>query len=148
ANVTGARLPEGFGRFGETATKALIAELEKEVVVYSEAVQRAGLGHHSDLRDGRIWQDDKGNPALPYYGAVLERHILPGTADPDEQDEALRTGRLTNPTVHIGLNQLRRVVNALIRRFGPPQEIAIELARELKLDEERKREINVENRKN
>ena len=148
ANVTGARLPEGYGRFGETATKALIAELEKEVVVYSEAVQRAGLGHHSDLRDGRIWQDDKGNPALPYYGAVLERHILPGTADPDEQDEALRTGRLTNPTVHIGLNQLRRVVNALIRRFGPPQEIAIELARELKLDEERKREINVENRKN
>lgn len=148
ANVTGARLPEGYGRFGGTATKALIAELEKEVVVYSEAVQRAELGHHSDLRDGRIWQDDKGNPALPYYGAVLERHILPGTADPDEQDEALRTGRLTNPTVHIGLNQLRRVVNALIRRFGPPQEIAIELARELKLDEERKREINVENRKN
>jgi CRISPR-associated endonuclease Csn1 len=148
ANVTSARLPEGYGRFGETATKALIAELEKEVVVYSEAVQRAGLGHHSDLRDGRIWQDDKGNPALPYYGAVLERHILPGTADPDEQDEVLRTGRLTNPTVHIGLNQLRRVVNALIRRFGPPQEIAIELARELKLDEERKREINVENRKN
>jgi CRISPR-associated endonuclease Csn1 len=148
ANVTGARLPEGYGRFGGTATKALIAELEKEVIVYSEAVQRAGLGHHSDLRDGRIWQDDKGNPALPYYGAVLERHILPGTADPDEQDEALRTGRLTNPTVHIGLNQLRRVVNALIRRFGPPAEIAIELARELKLDEERKREINAENRKN
>jgi CRISPR-associated endonuclease Csn1 len=148
ANVTGARLPEGYGRFGGTATKALIAELEKEVIVYSEAVQRAGLGHHSDLRDGRIWQDDKGNPALPYYGAVLERHIRPGTADPDEQDEALRTGRLTNPTVHIGLNQLRRVVNALIRRFGPPAEIAIELARELKLDEERKREINAENRKN
>lgn len=148
ANVTGARLPEGYGRFGGTATKALIAELEKEVIVYSEAVQRAGLGHHSDLRDGRIWQDDKGNPALPYYGTVLERHILPGTADPDEQDEALRTGRLTNPTVHIGLNQLRRVVNALIRRYGPPAEIAIELARELKLDEERKREINAENRKN
>lgn len=148
ANVTGARLPEGYGRFGKTATKALIAELEKEVIVYSEAVQRAGLGHHSDLRDGRIWQDDKGNPALPYYGTVLERHILPGTADPDEQDEALRTGRLTNPTVHIGLNQLRRVVNALIRRYGPPAEIAIELARELKLDEERKREINAENRKN
>lgn len=148
ANVTGARLPEGYGRFGGSATKALIAELEKEVIVYSEAVQRAGLGHHSDLRDGRVWQDDKGNPALPYYGTVLERHILPGTADPDEQDEALRTGRLTNPTVHIGLNQLRRVVNALIRRYGPPAEIAIELARELKLDEERKREINAENRKN
>jgi CRISPR-associated endonuclease Csn1 len=146
--VTGARLPEGHGRFGETATKALIVELQKDVIVYSEAVERAGLGHHSDFRSGQVWLDDKGRPALPYYGAVLERHILPGTADPDEQDEALRIGRLTNPTVHIGLNQLRRIVNALIRRYGPPDEIALELARELKLDDERKREINVRNRDN
>ncbi|MGE7468560.1 type II CRISPR RNA-guided endonuclease Cas9 [Bosea sp. NPDC003192] len=147
--VTAARLPEGYGRFGATATAALIAELQKEVIVYSEAVKRRPeLGHHSDRRTGEIWQDGRERPALPYYGAVLERHILPGTADPDETDDALRIGRLTNPTVHIGLNQLRRVVNALIRTYGPPAEIAIELARELKLDEERKREINVENRKN
>jgi len=146
--VTGARLPEGYGRFGESATRRLIAELEKDVVVYSEAVERAGLGHHSDFRDGQLWKDEKGRPALPYYGKVLERHILPGTADPNEKDDALRVGRLTNPTVHIGLNQLRRVLNALIRRYGPPEEIAIELARELKLDEERKREVNQKNREN
>jgi len=147
--VTGARLPEGYGRFGETATRALIRELQKDVVVYSEAVSRCPeLGHHSDFRDGQIWQDEKGHPALPYYGAILERHILPGTADPEEQDDALRIGRLTNPTVHIGLNQLRRVLNTLIRRYGPPVEIAIELARELKLDEERKKEINTRNREN
>lgn len=146
--VTGARLPEGYGRFGETATRRLIAELEKDVVVYSVAVERAGLGHHSDFRDGSVWVDAKGRPALPYYGQILERHILPGTADPEETDEALRIGRLTNPTVHIGLNQLRRVLNALIRRYGPPAEIAIELARELKLDEERKKELNRINRDN
>lgn len=146
--VTGARLPEGYGRFGETATKALVEALKDKVIVYSEAVEAAGLGHHSDFRDGQIWQDGKGNPALPYYGAILERHILPGTADPDEEDDALRIGRLTNPTVHIGLNQLRRVLNTLIRRYGPPVEIAIELARELKLDEERKREVNTRNREN
>lgn len=146
--VTGARLPEGYGRFGETASRALIEELQKDVIVYSEAVEAAGLGHHSDFRDGQVWQDKKGNPALPYYGEILERHILPGTADPEEKDEALRIGRLTNPTVHIGLNQLRRVLNTLIRRYGPPVEIAIELARELKLDEERKREINTLNRQN
>lgn len=146
--VTGAHLPEGYGRFGETATRQLIAELEKDVIVYSEAVARAGLGHHSDFRDGQVWKDDKGNAALPYYGEILERHILPGTADPEEKDDALRIGRLTNPTVHIGLNQLRRVLNTLIRRYGPPTEIAIELARELKLDEERKREINQKNREN
>ena len=146
--VAGAHLPEGYGRFGETATRRLVAELAKDVVVYSEAVERAGLGHHSDFRDGQLWRDDKGNPALPYYGEILERHILPGTADPAEKDDALRIGRLTNSTVHIGLNQLRRVLNTLIRRYGPPHEIAIELARELKLDEERKREINQKNREN
>ncbi|MFK8250641.1 type II CRISPR RNA-guided endonuclease Cas9 [Ancylobacter terrae] len=146
--VTGARLPEGYGRFGESATRRLIAELAKDVVVYSEAVARAGLGHHSDFRDGQVWQDGKGNAALPYYGEILERHILPGTADPAERDEALRIGRLTNPTVHIGLNQLRRVLNTLIRRYGPPEEIAIELARELKLNEEEKQKRNRENREN
>lgn len=147
--VTGAHLPEGYGRFGETATRALIGALQSEVIVYSEAVSRCPeLGHHSDRRTGEIWQDKQGRPALPYYGAILERHILPGTADPDDEDDATRIGRLTNPTVHIGLNQLRRVLNTLIRRYGPPVEIAIELARELKLDEERKREINTRNREN
>lgn len=146
--VTGARLPEGYGRFGETATRALVEVLKDKVIVYSEAVEEAGLGHHSDFRDGQVWQDAKGNLALPYYGEILERHILPGTADPADEDVASRIGRLTNPTVHIGLNQLRRVLNTLIRRYGPPVEIAIELARELKLDEERKREINIRNREN
>jgi CRISPR-associated endonuclease Csn1 len=60
----------------------------------------------------------------------------------------MRIGRLTNPTVHIGLNQLRRVVNALIRRYGPPAEIAIELARELKMTDEDKKRLNRENNEN
>lgn len=145
--VAGARLPEGFGRFGETATKKLIAALKSEVIVYSEAVAKAGLGHHSDRRTGEIFTDKKGHTALPYYGVPLERQIMPGTGAPDDPEE-MRVGRLTNPTVHIGLNQLRRLVNALIRRYSPPKQIAIELARELKLDEERKREINARNRQN
>lgn len=141
AATAAARLPEGFGRFGETATRKLIAALHAEVIVYSEAVQKAGLGHHSDFRGDGILE------ALPYYGEVVERHIMPGTGDPDDPEE-MRVGRLTNPTVHIGLNQLRRTVNVLIRRFGPPQQIVLELARDLKLDEERKREVNTRNRQN
>lgn len=139
--TVGARLPEGFGRFGETATRRLIEALKDDVIVYSEAVQRAGFDHHSDFRTGEVLEE------LPYYGAVLERYIMPGTGEPSDPEE-LRVGRLTNPTVHIGLNQLRRVLNRLIKRYGPPHEIAIELARELKLDDERKREINNRNRQN
>nr|WP_249780983.1 type II CRISPR RNA-guided endonuclease Cas9 [Bradyrhizobium sp. dw_78] len=139
--TAGARLPEGYGRFGKTATIGLIAALRAEVIVYSEAVQKAGFGHHSDFRTGEVLNE------LPYYGTVLERHIMPGTGEPADPEE-LRIGRLTNPTVHIGLNQLRRVVNRLIKRYGPPEQIAIELARDLKLDDERKREINTRNRQN
>ena len=60
----------------------------------------------------------------------------------------MRYGKLTNPTVHIGLNQLRRVLNRLIKAYGPPAEIALELARDLKLDEKRKDELNRKNREN
>jgi len=137
----GARLPEGFGRFGLTATTRLIAALQEDVIVYSEAVERAGLGHHSDFRTGEEFAE------LPYYGLALERHIMPGTGEPDDPEE-LRIGRLTNPTVHIGLNQLRRIVNRLIKAYGKPEEIAIELARDLKFDEERKKEINLRNKAN
>ena len=139
--TVGARLPEGYGRFGQTATTRLINALRADVIVYSDAVKAAGLGHHSDFRRGEILAE------LPYYGVVLERDIMPGTADPSDPEE-LRIGRLTNPTVHIGLNQLRRVVNRLIRCYGPPEQIALELARELKLDDERKREVNLRNRQN
>lgn len=146
AAIASAPLPQGFGRFGLTATRKLIAELEADVIVYSEAVKRAGF-HHSDFRNGEQFEDDDGNPALPYYGVALERHIMPGTAEPSDPEE-MRVGRVTNPTVHIGLNQLRRVVNALIRIYGPPADIAVELARELKLSEEQKDEYNRENAKN
>lgn len=150
--VTNAPLPQGYGRFGETATRKLIdalrdGEKDGRVLVYSEAVTAAGLGHHSDRRTGEVFEDDEGRPQLPYYGVALERHIMPGTGDPSHSDE-MRVGRLTNPTVHIGLNQLRRIVNRLIRAYGPPAEIAIELARELKLTDEDKKRINKENNSN
>ena len=146
AAVVDAPLPEGFGRFGETATRKLIEALEREkpvggLPVYSEAVELAGLGDHSDFRSGELLDE------LPYYGQVLERHILPGTGDAEDDDQD-RFGRLTNPTVHIGLNQFRRVINRLIKVYGPPHEVALELARELKLNEEEKKKINERNARN
>jgi len=53
-----------------------------------------------------------------------------------------------NPTVHIGLNQIRKLINTLIDVYGKPTEISVELARELKLNKKRKDEIQRENREN
>lgn len=145
--VANAHLPPGYGRFGLTATSGLIDALrdgtdaDGRVIVYSEAVQQAGFTHHSDFRTGEV------HDRLPYYGVALERHIMPGTGEPSDPEE-MRVGRLTNPTVHIGLNQLRRVVNRLIEAYGPPAEIAIELARELKKTDEEKKRLSRESNDN
>jgi CRISPR-associated endonuclease Csn1 len=147
-------LPDGYSRLGPTANAAILDALIEErdadgfVVTYDKAVRRAGekLGkawHHSDERDGELFD------ALPYYGRVLQRHILPGTMDPaDRKDEAKFYGRIMNPSVHIGLNQLRRLVNALIERFGPPDQIVVELARELKMSAREKDQEQRRNRDN
>jgi CRISPR-associated endonuclease Csn1 len=122
-----ASFPELHGRLGLTATQRILKELQKEVITYDEAVRRAGW-HHSDDRTGEVLTQ------LPYYGEVLTRDIPPGTQDPDDPPEK-RWGKITNPTVHIGLRQVEKLVNALIAAHGRPDQIVVELARELKLNE-------------
>ena len=127
-----APLPEGYGRLGLTATTRILDKLEADVVTYAEAVAACGW-HHSDQRTGECLD------RLPYYGEVLDRHVIPGTYD-ENDDEITRYGRITNPTVHIGLNQLRRLVNRIIEAYGKPNQIVVELARELKQSEQQKRD--------
>jgi len=138
--VANAPLPEGHGRLGLTATTRILAALEAEVVPYSGAVAACGW-HHSDGRTGEVLE------SLPYYGEILERHVIPGTYDPND-DDVKRYGRITNPTVHIGLNQLRRLVNRIITVHGRPDEIVVELARDLKMSEDQKREVQGKIKKN
>lgn len=122
-------LPDGHGRIGLTATRAILAELEKDVVTYSRAVELAGW-HHSDDRTGEALD------RLPYYGELLSRDIPPGSFDPKDADDVERYwGKITNPTVHIGLRQVQKLVNAIIDRHGRPDQIVVELARDLKLND-------------
>lgn len=132
--VANAKLPEGYGRFGETATRMLLDQLKANVITYDKAALAAGF-HHSDFRT------DEAYDMLPYYGAVLTREIAPGKEEYGDDDER-QYGKITNPTVHIGMNQLRRVVNAIIKKHGRPDVIFVELARELKLNEKQKAEAN------
>ena len=120
-------LPEGHLRIGESAAKAIVQELRADVIVYSEAAERAGL-HHSDLRP----DDAKGLDALPPYNRLetLQSAIGTGTSNPDDPPDK-RYGCIANPTVHVGLGQFRRVINALIRRYGKPKQIVIETTRDM-----------------
>ncbi len=130
-NVAKARLPEGYGRFGETATRLLLEALKSDVLTYDKAAQKAGF-HHSDQRTGEVLD------RLPYYGELLTREIAPGKTEYGDPKER-QFGKITNPTVHIGLRQLEKLINAIITVHGRPDEIVVELARELNLSEEDKK---------
>ncbi len=54
---------------------------------------------------------------------------------------------LRNPVVHRTLTELRRVVNAIIKRYGKPDMIHIELARDLKNSNAERKKITENNRK-
>nr|WP_298925539.1 type II CRISPR RNA-guided endonuclease Cas9 [uncultured Erythrobacter sp.] len=127
-------LPEGYGRLGPTATRRILDKLKQNVITYDKAVELCGW-HHSDHRTGEILSE------LPYYGELLTREIPPGTQKPNDPPEK-RWGKITNPTVHIGLRQIEKLVNAIIKVHGRPDEIVVELARELKLSEKQKDEQN------
>jgi len=127
------RLPDGHDMLGPKATAGILEKLKAKVITYNEAVFEAFGKSHSDERDGVI------HDSLPFYGEILERHTLGGSGDPKDTAEK-RYGRIANPTVHVGLNQLRRVTNALIRLYGNPEEIVVELARDLKMSKDQKDE--------
>lgn len=135
ANVS---LPEGYGSLSELALGRILPQLRLNITTYDKAVIAAGFDHHSHISGaatGEILD------ALPYYGFPLQRHVSFGSGRPEDSDEK-RYGRIANPTVHIGLNQVRVVVNAIISRYGHPSEVIVEVARDLKQSREQREEAN------
>lgn len=148
--------PQGHGRLGrgtserilsillsdETSlTNPITGEVYEAPFVYSEAVMLVGYDSHSLFDEGEALD------CLPYYGEVLERSVAFGTGDPNDPTE-VRFGKLANPTVHVALNQLRKVVNALIEEFGKPSEVIVETARDLPLSAEGRKDLEREQKNN
>jgi CRISPR-associated endonuclease Csn1 len=129
-------MPEGYGSLSLKALQRIIPALREDVIPYSEAVVRAGFDHHSQLNpsaSGEIL------PQLPYYGDPLRRFVAFGTGNPSDPPEK-QFGKIANPTVHIGLNQVQAVVNTLIERYGHPSQVIVEVARELKQSKDQRDE--------
>ncbi len=144
--IANAGLPEGYGSLCANALAKILPELRRDVVSYAEAAKNAGF-HHSRLSEnaevpGRTHPMERTDPTtgeiktyhifdgLPYYGEFMQRHV--GFAKENPRNDEERFGKIANPTVHIGLNQVRVVVNALIKRYGHPSEVIVEVANELK----------------
>ncbi len=137
-------LPEGYGSLSAAALTRILPELRRDVVTYDKAVIAAGFDHHSNISaaaTGEIL------PELPYYGEPLQRYVGFGTGNLMDTPEK-RFGKIANPTVHIGLNQVRLVVNALIKRYGHPSEVIVEVARDLKQSKAEREKIQAQQAEN
>ena len=137
--VLNASLPDGYGRISLKAIQKLLPWLEDEALTYDKAVRAAGYAQADTDGDGSL-------PLLPYYGITLERHVAFGTGEIKDSDEK-RYGRIANPSVHIALNELRKLVNAITKRYGKPSEVVLELTREIKLGWQQARDIEKEQAK-
>lgn len=113
ARLAEVRLPDDYSRFSLTALRRLLPHLE------------AGLSVEQAIRIEYPESRETSDP-LPLLPPV--RDVLP---------------EIRNPAVLRSLTELRKTVNAIIRRYGKPDTIRVELARDLKRSrKEREREAN------
>ncbi len=139
-NCTNANFVDGTANISLKAARILTEHMDKDMLIQSDAVIRAAEQNSSFRNPFRSLGDGKILGQLPYYGQCVQGHIIPGSGDLND-DEETRIGMVSNPTVHIAMNQLRLIVNELIRRFGLPDSISIELARDLPAGQEGRSEI-------
>ncbi len=114
ASITEAVLGESFDQFIHLSQKALknILPHMEAGQRYDEAAKSAGYDHSEP------------------DAATIRQSYLPS---PDKDT-------IRNPVVFRALNQARKLVNAIVREYGPPAAVHIELARDLsKPFDERKR---------
>lgn len=126
-----------FEKFSNLSIKALkrILPLMEMGLRYDEAVAKiVEYGHHSHMKN----RENDRKIYLPYFYEDARKFIGPTDKIGSmllKQDENLPR----NPVVLRALNQARKVLNALIKTYGSPTAVHIEMARDLSrpLDERR-----------
>jgi CRISPR-associated endonuclease Csn1 len=130
-------LEKGYGEICQKLILIMLPYLKKGNL-YNIALEKAGkdIGknlHHSDFRTGEIFDE------LPYYGQVMPESVLNAKNGSEEEE---KYGRINNPTVHIGLNRLRKITNEIIKQYGHPKFVNIEVARDLGLGQKGLNQLN------
>lgn len=128
--MVGALLTIRFDKFSNLSLKALYNILPhmESGLRYDEACEKAGY-HHSQLH--KVGEGE--HKYLPPFYSGRDKD---GRMKFDEDMDIPR-----NPVVLRALNQARKVVNALIREYGSPHEVHIEMARDLSRPFDERREI-------
>jgi CRISPR-associated endonuclease Csn1 len=133
AKMVDALLGVRFDKFSNLSLKALykIVPVMEQGKRYDEACLEAGY-HHSQLDKA---DDIKQEYLPPFYSARDNTGKL-------IFNESLDIPR--NPVVLRALNQVRKVCNALIKKYGSPYQVNIEMARDLSKPFDERRKIQTE----
>jgi len=118
AHLAGIQLEQGYGRLSLAALRRLLPLMEQGEP-YMTAVDK-------------VYPDRARTPVHESLPAVL--------------DPKMGLKNLRNPAVIRALTELRKVVNAIVREYGRPERIQVELARELKKPKDVRKRIAGENR--
>ena len=121
-----------------------ISKFLEDGELYHSACNMSGYDFNAGY-EGKLYKE------LPYYGEILRTATIGGNTkfNPENKNEKEKYyGKITNPTVHVALNQLRKLVNKIFHVYGAPDKIVIETARDLPLGEKGLSEINKNNAKN
>lgn len=115
-DIIEAVLEESFDKFIRLSIKALhkILPHMEAGLRYDEAVQAAGYAHHSQIH------------------TATKTLYIPKISKDD----------IANPVVSRALNQTRKLVNAIVREYGSPAAVHIELARDLNKPYDERRRID------
>lgn len=136
------RARERKGIWAQLAVTSSEADLLAEIPISSDYMS---LSRRAMQRLLPVMEEGK-----PYITAKREVY---GEPVPVEAEDLLPPVReifedLRNPVVQRALTELRRVVNALIKYYGKPEEIRIELARDLKRGKTERKRIQDRQRDN
>lgn len=123
-NIIHLVLPSGTTGISARLTEELVVRMDDSRLSFRAVMDSLGFRH-----TGQTVEECE---RLPYYGQILTGSTIGGNGMADEPNPEKQYGKITNPTVHVLLNQLRHVVNALIDAYGKPTQISLELSRELK----------------
>ena len=158
-------LPKGRTNLGTTATTKILEELKKDVISHREVTDRLSKTNPNFKASEELARQNQGKCSqLPYYGKILQSDVqefpplikeyktklaeqLTGKEKESLLDE-IEWGKIANPAVHMILNQLRLVVNEIIKIYGKPYEINIELGRDVGMSKKRKEKVEREQKQN
>ena len=124
-----------FDKFSNLSLKALhnILPHMEQGLRYDEAVALIPeYGHHSQLK---VHGEDAQKYLPPFYSGRDKDGRLIFNEDMDVP---------RNPVVLRALNQARKVMNALIKKYGAPHQVHIEMARDLSKPFDERRKIKLE----